>query len=76
MIKGIRRRQRGAGRRSCQRMKKTVPGNDKKAIACRSPAIAANNDPEIGKIIADAMKKVGQDGVITVEEGKGLAKPR
>jgi chaperonin GroEL len=53
------------------RMKKTVPGNDQKAII-QVAAIAANNDPEIGKIIAEAMKKVGQDGVITVEEGKGL----
>ncbi|MBL8722546.1 MAG: chaperonin GroEL [Planctomycetes bacterium] len=54
-----------------QRMKKAVPGNDQKAII-QVAAIAANNDPEIGKIIADAMKTVGQDGVITVEEGKGL----
>ncbi|MBX3464667.1 MAG: chaperonin GroEL [Planctomycetes bacterium] len=54
-----------------QRMKKAVPGNDQKAIM-QVAAIAANNDPEIGKIIAEAMKKVGQDGVITVEEGKGL----
>ncbi|QQE11349.1 chaperonin GroEL [Planctomycetota bacterium] len=35
-------------------------------------AISANNDQVIGKIMADAMKKVGKDGVITVEEGKGL----
>jgi chaperonin GroEL len=35
-------------------------------------AIAANNDPEIGEQIADAMEKVGKDGVITVEEGKTL----
>ncbi len=34
--------------------------------------ISANNDPEIGKIMADAMEKVGKDGVITVEEGKSL----
>jgi len=34
--------------------------------------ISANNDPEIGKIMADAMEKVGKDGVITVEEGKAL----
>src|SRR2546425_1143202 len=34
--------------------------------------ISANNDAEIGKIIADAMEKVGKDGVITVEEAKGL----
>ncbi len=33
--------------------------------------ISANNDPEIGKLIADAMKAVGKEGVITVEEAKG-----
>ena len=35
-------------------------------------AVSANNDVEIGKIIAKAFQKVGKDGVITVEEGKGL----
>jgi chaperonin GroEL len=35
-------------------------------------AISANNDPEIGELISDAMEKVGKDGVITVEEAKGL----
>ncbi len=35
-------------------------------------AISANNDPEIGKIMAEAFMKVGKDGVITVEEGKSL----
>ncbi len=34
--------------------------------------VAANNDREIGRIIAEAMEKVGKDGVITVEEGKTL----
>jgi chaperonin GroEL len=34
--------------------------------------ISANNDPEIGKLIADAMEKVTKDGVITVEEAKGM----
>jgi chaperonin GroEL len=34
--------------------------------------ISANNDPTIGEIIADAMEKVGKEGVITVEEAKGL----
>ena len=34
--------------------------------------ISANNDASIGKIMADAMETVGKDGVITVEEGKGL----
>jgi chaperonin GroEL len=35
-------------------------------------SISANNDDTIGQIIADAMKKVGKDGVITVEESKTL----
>ncbi len=35
-------------------------------------SIAANNDREIGKLLADAMEKVGKDGVITVDEGKSL----
>jgi chaperonin GroEL len=43
----------------------------KKEIA-QVGAISANNDPEIGDLIADAMEKVGKDGVITVEEAKGL----
>jgi chaperonin GroEL len=34
--------------------------------------ISANNDAEIGRLIAEAMKKVGQEGVITVEEAKGI----
>jgi chaperonin GroEL len=36
-------------------------------------AISANNDPSIGEMIAEAMEKVGREGVITVEDGKGLA---
>jgi chaperonin GroEL len=43
----------------------------KKEIA-QVGAISANNDLEIGDLIADAMEKVGKDGVITVEEAKGL----
>ena len=35
-------------------------------------SVSANNDAEIGKIMADAFQRVGKDGVITVEEGKGL----
>ena len=49
----------------------SVPTSGRKEIA-QVGAISANNDPEIGKIIADAMEKVGKDGVITVEEAKGL----
>ena len=47
------------------------PSAGKKEIA-QVGTISANNDPEIGNMIADAMEKVGKDGVITVEEGKGL----
>jgi len=43
----------------------------KKEIA-QVGTISANNDPEIGELISDAMEKVGKDGVITVEEAKGL----
>jgi chaperonin GroEL len=43
----------------------------KKEIA-QVGSISANNDGEIGNLIADAMEKVGKDGVITVEEAKGL----
>src|SRR3954468_21285886 len=45
---------------------------DGKADSESVATISANNDPEIGKIMADAMDKVGKDGVITVEEGKSL----
>jgi chaperonin GroEL len=45
-------------------------GNDIKKIQ-QVASISANNDSEIGKLIAEAMQKVGKDGVITVEEAKG-----
>ena len=47
------------------------PCTDDKAIA-QVGTISANSDEAIGRIIADAMKKVGKEGVITVEEGKSL----
>jgi len=47
------------------------PCTGKKEIT-QVASIAANNDEEIGGKIADAMEKVGKDGCITVEEGKGL----
>jgi len=47
------------------------PVKGKKEIA-EVGSVAANNDKEIGKMIADAMEKVGKDGVITVEEGKTM----
>src|SRR5689334_4825140 len=51
--------------------KLSVPTAGKKEIA-QVGTISANNDKEIGNLIAEAMEKVGKDGVITVEEAKGL----
>ncbi|MEX1098664.1 MAG: chaperonin GroEL [Planctomycetales bacterium] len=45
------------------------PVESKEQIA-QVGAISANNDPKIGQLIADAMERVGRDGVMTVEEGK------
>ncbi len=47
----------------------TKPVSSKEEVA-QIGAISANNDNEIGDLLADAMEKVGKDGVITVEEGK------
>jgi chaperonin GroEL len=52
--------------------KLSKPVADKKEIA-QVGAISANNDPAIGELIAEAMDKVGKDGVITVEEAKSMA---
>src|SRR3984885_7642268 len=49
--------------------KQSKPINGKADIASVA-SISANNDPEIGKIMADAFERVGKDGVITGEEGK------
>src|SRR5215218_8206294 len=51
--------------------KMSVVTQGKKEIA-QVGSISANNDKEIGDLIAEAMEKVGKDGVITVEEAKGL----
>ena len=48
------------------------PCSERTAIA-QVAAVSANNDASIGSLIADAMEKVGKEGVITVEDGKGLA---
>ena len=48
------------------------PCDDNKAIA-QVGTISANSDGQVGDIIAEAMEKVGKEGVITVEEGSGLA---
>ena len=50
---------------------KMAKGVSSKAEIAQVGAISANNDKSIGDLIADAMEKVGRDGVITVEEGKG-----
>jgi chaperonin GroEL len=52
-----------------KKMTKKVEGKEQIA---QVGAISANNDMEIGKLLADAMEKVGKDGVITVEEAKGF----
>ncbi len=54
-----------------QLQKLSVATKGKKEIA-QVGTISANNDREIGDLIADAMEKVGKDGVITVEEAKSL----
>ncbi|MWV62043.1 chaperonin GroEL [Helicobacter saguini] len=54
-----------------QLKKASKPVKDKAQIA-QVATISANSDENIGKLIADAMDKVGKDGVITVEEAKGI----
>ncbi|HBY55750.1 MAG TPA: chaperonin GroEL, partial [Coxiellaceae bacterium] len=54
-----------------QLVKLSKPCTDDKSIA-QVGTISANSDESIGKIIADAMDKVGKEGVITVEDGSGL----
>ena len=49
----------------------SVPCADTKAIA-QVGTISANSDATVGDLIAEAMEKVGRDGVITVEDGQGL----
>jgi chaperonin GroEL len=52
-----------------KKLSKPINAKDKKEVT-QVASIAANNDKEIGDLIAEAMTKVGKDGVITVEEGK------
>ncbi len=52
--------------------KLSKPTQDKKEVA-QVGTISANNDPAIGDLIAEAMDKVGKDGVITVEEAKSMS---
>ncbi len=52
--------------------KMSISVKDKKEMA-QVGCVASNNDEEIGSLLADAMERVGKDGVITVDEGKSLA---
>ncbi len=54
-----------------QLKKQSKPTKDKKEIE-NVGTISANNDEEVGKIISEAMEKVGKEGVITVEEAKSM----
>src|SRR5690349_13269513 len=51
--------------------KQSIPVKTKKDLE-NVATVASNGDTEIGRIIAEAMEKVGKDGVITVEEGKSI----
>ena len=51
----------------------SISVKNKKEEIAQVGCVAANNDAEIGRLLADAMEKVGKDGVITVDEGKSLA---
>ena len=53
-------------------LKKMSQATSGKTEIAQIAAISANNDAEIGELIAQAMEKVGKDGVITVEEARGL----
>jgi chaperonin GroEL len=55
-----------------KKMARPVDAKDKKAIETVA-TIAGNNDKEIGRTLADALLKVGKDGVITIEEGRGIS---
>jgi chaperonin GroEL len=54
-----------------KKMARPVDAKDKKAIETVA-TIAGNNDKEIGRTLAEALLKVGKDGVITIEEGRGI----
>ncbi len=62
-----------AVKRVVEELKKLSKPIKEKTRIAQVAAVAANNDSAIGELIAEAMEKVGKDGVITVEEGKGAA---
>ncbi len=68
LVRGMKRAVESASKSICDMAQPVDGKKDIQNVA----TISANNDPECGKIMADAFEKVGKDGVITVEEGKGL----
>jgi chaperonin GroEL len=62
----------GASRQVVDYLKSISRDVSKKEEICQVGTISANNDLSIGGIISDAMEKVGNEGVITVEEAKGI----
>src|SRR6201747_1075212 len=56
-----------------EQLKKTLKATTTSKEIAQVGTISANSDEEVGKIIAEAMDKVGKEGVITVEDGKSLA---
>jgi chaperonin GroEL len=56
---------------AAQLKSKSVKVKGRKEMA-QVAAIAGNNDPQIGELVADAMERVGKDGVVTIEEGKSM----
>lgn len=68
LARGIRKAVQAVSEDLARQSRKIKGKEDIQSVA----TISANNDPEIGRIMADAFEKVGKDGVITVEEGKSL----
>jgi chaperonin GroEL len=66
----IRRGMEKAAKKVIENLKKISKKVETREEIEQVATVSANNDPEIGKLIADAIEKVGKDGVITVEEGK------
>ncbi len=61
-----------ASQAALEAMKKNATRVTTRDVMAQVAAISANNDPEVGELIAEVMEKVGKDGVITVEESKGI----
>jgi len=69
---GVKRGMDKAVKLAIEEVKKNSRSVKSEADVTNIATISANNDPEIGKLLADAIQKVGKDGVITVEEAKNM----